>query len=321
MAASDAKPIPIKNTAFRVTFAIYDQEGDLVTGAAGLDSEVSLDGGTFADCTNEATEIATASGIYFLDISSAEMNADTVAVIVKTSSVNAKTTVLVLYPAENTDIPVNVTAVSGDTTAADNLESDYDGNGYAKAASSIGTTTAVTNGVTVSTNNDKTGYALSGAGVTAVQSGLSTLTAAQVNTEVDTALSDVGLTPTVTGRIDAAVSSRLASSDYTTPPTALAIAAAVWSSATRSLTEISATLRNQIADNLIRRSFTNAAASADGDSKTGRSLLGVVARLANRSAIVGTTLTVYEADDSTALYTQTLTTDASAEPVVSADTA
>ena len=38
----------------------------------------------------------------------------------------------------------------------------------------------------------------------------STLTAAQVNAEADTALADVGLTSTVTGRIDAAISSRLA---------------------------------------------------------------------------------------------------------------
>jgi len=40
----------------------------------------------------------------------------------------------------------------------------------------------------------------------------STLTAAQVNAEADTALADVGLTSTVTGRIDAAISSRLAPS-------------------------------------------------------------------------------------------------------------
>lgn len=36
----------------------------------------------------------------------------------------------------------------------------------------------------------------------------STVTTAQVNAEVDTALSDVGLTSTVTGRVDAAISSR-----------------------------------------------------------------------------------------------------------------
>ena len=103
MASSDAKPYPYKNTAYRATFPIFDADGDPVTGAAGLDSEVSKDGGTFADCTNEATEIATSSGIYYLDLTSSEMNADTVAVIVKTSTSGAKTTVLVFYPVEAGD--------------------------------------------------------------------------------------------------------------------------------------------------------------------------------------------------------------------------
>jgi hypothetical protein len=99
-----------------------------------------------------------------------------------------------------------------------------------------GTVDTVTNGVTVTTNNDKTGYELSGAGVSAVQSGLSTLTQAQVGTEVDSSLSDVGLTTTVTGRIDATISSRLASASYTAPPTEAAIAGTVWSVASRTIT-------------------------------------------------------------------------------------
>lgn len=119
MASSDATPLPIKNQAYRVTFPIFNATGDLVTGAAGLDSEVSKDGGTFADCASEATEIATASGVYYLDLTSTEMNADTVAIIVKTSTSGAKTTPIVLYPAENTDIPVNVTVMAnGVITAA-----------------------------------------------------------------------------------------------------------------------------------------------------------------------------------------------------------
>ena len=113
MAASDAKPIPQKNVAFRVTFPILDADGDLVTGAASLDSEISKDGGTFADCTNEATEIATSSGIYYLDLTSTEMNADTVSVIIKTSTVGAKTTTLVFYPEESGDIRVNLTQIAG----------------------------------------------------------------------------------------------------------------------------------------------------------------------------------------------------------------
>ena len=98
------------------------------------------------------------------------------------------------------------------------------------------TVTTVSNGVIVTTNNDKTGYALSGAGVSAVQSGLSTLTTAQVGQEVDASLLDVGLTSTVTGRIDATVSSRLASASYVVPPTEAAIAGTVWGYNTRTLT-------------------------------------------------------------------------------------
>ena len=52
----------------------------------------------------------------------------------------------------------------------------------------------------------------------------STLTAAQVNTEADTALSDVGLTTTITGRIDQAISTRLAAADYTAPSAAPTVA-------------------------------------------------------------------------------------------------
>lgn len=119
MASSDATAIPVKNQAYRITFPILDADGDLVTGATGLDSEVSKDGGTFADCTNEATEIATSSGMYYLDVTATEMNADTVAIIVKTTSTGAKTTVLVLYPQEAGDIKVNATYINGvDLSAA-----------------------------------------------------------------------------------------------------------------------------------------------------------------------------------------------------------
>lgn len=113
MASTDAHPVPLKNTAYRVVFGIYDNTGSLVTGAAGLDSEVSKDQGTFADCTNEATEIATSSGMYYLDLTSTEMNTDCSAVIVKTSTTNAKTTVIVLYPQESGDIKVDLQSILG----------------------------------------------------------------------------------------------------------------------------------------------------------------------------------------------------------------
>ncbi len=181
MAASDAKPIPKKNTAYRVTFPIYDNDGDLVTGAAGLDSEVSKDGGTFADCTNEATEIATASGMYYLDLTSTEMNADTVAIIVKTSSTNAKTTPIVLYPEEAGDIRVDVTQISGDTTAADNAESFFDGTGYAGTGNVIPTVTTVTGGATAAALATVDGVADS---ILVSVAALNDISPAEVNAEV-----------------------------------------------------------------------------------------------------------------------------------------
>lgn len=191
MASTDARPLPLKNTAYRVTFPILDADGDLVTGATGLDSEVSKDGGTFADCTNEATEIATSSGVYYLDLTSTETNADTVAVIVKTTSVGAKTTVIILYPVEGGDIDVDVTYINGaalststaqlgvnlvnvagaavstttaqlgvnvvqlstDATAADNAEAFFDGTGYAGTNNVIPTVTTVGTATAVTTVN------------------------------------------------------------------------------------------------------------------------------------------------------------------------
>ena len=95
---NNALPYPVYGAPYGVVFPILDADGDLVTAAAGLDSEVSKNGDTFADCTNEATEIATSSGMYYLLLTATEMTADVVSVIVKTSTSGAKTTVLVLYP-------------------------------------------------------------------------------------------------------------------------------------------------------------------------------------------------------------------------------
>ena len=216
MAAGDATWNPKKNVAYRVTFPILDADGDLVTGATGLDSEVSKDGGTFADCTNEATEIATSSGVYYLDLTATEMNADTVALIVKTSSSGAKTTVLVFYPLETSDTPVDVLAISGDSVAADNLEAAADGTGYNLGGGSI-VAASVTALVTANTTQLAGQTVTAAAGVT-FPGTVSSLTAGGVRTELATEL----------GRIDVAVSTRLEGSSYTTPPTAGTIADAVW---------------------------------------------------------------------------------------------
>lgn len=183
MASTDARPVPQKNVAYRITFPIFDADGDLVTGATGLDSEVSTDGGTFADCTNEATEIATSSGMYYLDLTSGEMNADTVAVIVKTSSVGAKTTPIVLYPEEAGDIRVNVTAFGGTAGTFSSGRPEVNTShvaGTSQTGRDLGASVLLSPGtgtgqislssgaVTAGTVSDKTGYALSSGGVQAI---------------------------------------------------------------------------------------------------------------------------------------------------------
>ena len=77
-----------KGVEFTLIFPIRLADGSLVAAAAGLDSEISKDKGNFADCTNEATAIE-ASGFYYLTLTAAEMNADKVAVIVKTTTTGA----------------------------------------------------------------------------------------------------------------------------------------------------------------------------------------------------------------------------------------
>lgn len=111
---NNALPYPVYGAPFGVVVPILDADGDLVVGAAGLDSEVSLNGDTFADCTNEATQIATDSGMYYLLLTGTELTCDVAAVIVKTSTSGAKTTPVVLYPRKLVTL-ASGTAGGGDT--------------------------------------------------------------------------------------------------------------------------------------------------------------------------------------------------------------
>jgi hypothetical protein len=74
-----------KNTALTLVFPLADSDGQPITGAAGLDSEKSQDGGSFADCTNEAAEIGV-TGWYALTLTAAELNYGVISVRVQTST-------------------------------------------------------------------------------------------------------------------------------------------------------------------------------------------------------------------------------------------
>jgi hypothetical protein len=125
-----------------------------------------------------------------------------------------------------------------------------------------------------------------GTGIT----GFNDLSAAQVNAEADTALADVGLTTTITGRIDAAISTRLATAGYTAPPTA-----------------------TQNADALLNRDMS---AVSDTNARTPLNALRV---LRNRVISAGGTLTVKKEDDSTNAWTAALTGTAGADPITEVD--
>jgi len=113
---------PQKNADFLLVFSIYGNDGDLVTGATALDSEISKDGNTFTDCTYEAVE-SESSGIYQLILTSDEMDADVITIITKTSTEDAKTAINIIYTSIN---QIDTLDAIVDTIAAktDNLPAD-----------------------------------------------------------------------------------------------------------------------------------------------------------------------------------------------------
>jgi len=87
-----------KNVATYIVFPLVDADGDLVSGATSLDSEIDqfADGSApngFADCTNEATEIGS-TGNYYLSLTQTEMNQDYIIVQIKSGT--AKTQVVLI---------------------------------------------------------------------------------------------------------------------------------------------------------------------------------------------------------------------------------
>src|SRR4030067_390139 len=110
---NNALPYPIYGVPFGIVFPYFDADGDLVSAATTPDSEVSLNGDTFADCTNEATEIATYSAMWYLLLTAAEMTADVVAIISKSATAGMKTTPIVLYPRKLVTIRSGTSAGGG----------------------------------------------------------------------------------------------------------------------------------------------------------------------------------------------------------------
>jgi hypothetical protein len=90
-----ALPFPVKGARYTVPISWLAADGT-PTDPSSPDSEVSKDGGAFADCTEEATIISGAVGAGYLTLTGAEMNATLVKVAAK--GTGPKTTLVDLAP-------------------------------------------------------------------------------------------------------------------------------------------------------------------------------------------------------------------------------
>ena len=107
-----------KNTAFTLITPVYDGEwsSSYVSAAAGLDSEYSHDKGNFGDLTNELTEIES-TGVYSLDLTAAEVNADLIVIKMASSTEGANIPLFVIhtfdgFEAANTELAAVPTTAS-----------------------------------------------------------------------------------------------------------------------------------------------------------------------------------------------------------------
>lgn len=159
MASTDSRPLPLKNTAFRLYFTAYNSSGVPVTGFTTPDSKLSLDGGAYADATNEATYVGHGQG--YIEITSSEMNYDHVGFYF--SCVEGSTRDCIsICPAQDASIPTNVKQINGTSQTARDIG--------ASVLISSGTGTGqldVTSGVITSAGNvTHTGTAQAGASTT-----------------------------------------------------------------------------------------------------------------------------------------------------------
>lgn len=191
MAASDARPVPRKNTAFRMPVVLRKNDGTLIGTWTGADSEVSIDGGAYADCTSEATEIGS-SGTGYLDLTAAEMNGDMIMVKITFTNTGALPLVFTLYPEEVGDYRVNVEQFGGSAGTFSGGRPEVNASHAAGTAWNSGAITANT---------------LAADAITAAK------VAADVTTELQSGLATAANLATVAGYIDTEVAAIKAVTD------------------------------------------------------------------------------------------------------------
>jgi len=340
---------PLKNSAFTAEFPIYDNDGDLVSGAADLDTEVSTDGGTFADANSEATEIATSSGVYKLDCNAAEMNGDVIATMTKTSTTNAKTAVCVMYTVTRQLKDLAYPATSGrsllvesDSMVHADIKEWLGVAPLALASQRVDVTVGAMQGDVV------TAAAIADAAIDAATFAAGAIDAGAIAADAigasefaqaaaDKVWSTAARTLTALGftlgasdfAANAVTSTVLADDAINADVFAQAAADKVWSTAARTLTALGFTLANtdfaagaidagalaadaalEIADAILKRDIDQVEATAPKHSLT-TAILKAVSRIVDDAG----TLKTYRTDGSTLHMSQTITVNATADPI------
>lgn len=198
MASTDAKLAPVKAAAFRMPIGpFFKTDGTIITSWTSPDSEISKDGGNYADCTNEATEIQT-SGTGYLDLDTSETNCD--GFWVKTTISNTDAVPFVAYFA---------TQRAGAYLGADVKENAGTAITSASGIQEVKVASIAANAITAAAiaTDAIDADALKTDAITEIQSGLSTLDAGGVRTAVGLASANLDTQldalPTATENADA----------------------------------------------------------------------------------------------------------------------
>lgn len=332
--------------AFRVSFPLYDSTTGLLKTGSSPAGTVSLDGGNFAAVTDAPLEIQT-SGVYELTLTAAEMTADlvtvkvtaagalavtlhiqtdTVAAAIATVDDYVDTEVAAILAAVDTEVAAikAVTDALPNAGALTTIQADLDDLQTRVPAALVGgrmdaSVGAMTAGV-VTAAAVATGAidadALAADAVTEIAAGITIPSAAAIADQVwDEAIAaHLGV-----GSTGEALNAAGGAGDpwITALPGAYGAGTAgkiVGDNLNAPVADVPTAIEN--ADALLSRPIS----SIEGGVHPFRSLYGLIAKLVNKTSIAGNTLTITETDDVTSLATQTLTRDASAEPVVGVDT-
>lgn len=213
--------------------------------AANITAYVSKDHGAvtvLGDTSATEMDATNAKGVYIFDLTQGETNADELTFTAKSSTSNVSVTprfVTTNPPSFSafvtpTGAAVNATQIGGQTASAAGTVT-FPGTIASTTNITAGTITTVTNLTNAPSAGDFTATMKTSIGTAVAASAVASVTGnvggnvtgsigslgaqakLDVNAEADTALADAGVTTTVTGRIDAAISTRLAGASYAAP--------------------------------------------------------------------------------------------------------